>query len=94
MVFTLAALTLVLSACGDPSEAKQHNSAGVELAGQGQLNEALAEFGEAIRLDPQLALAYNKRGFAYDRLGQYQRALEDLNEAIRLIESLTVSGLQ
>lgn len=51
---------------------------------QGRYEEAIAEFDEAIRLDPTLAPAYSNRGGAYSNLGQYQRAIEDYDEAIRL----------
>jgi len=46
--------------------------------------EAIADFTEAIRLDPQFALAYNNRGFVYDQLGQHTEAIADYTEAIRL----------
>ncbi len=44
----------------------------------------MADFDEALSLDPRNALAHNNRGVAYNGLGEYQRAIEDLNEAIRL----------
>src|SRR6266567_3870887 len=45
---------------------------------------ALADYNEAIRLDPKSALALSDRGVAYGNKGDYDRALADLNEAIRL----------
>ena len=65
-------------------KAGEHLKAGDELLAQGQLEEAIAEYDEAIRLDPQFALAYNNRGFANTKLGQYARAIQDYDEAIRL----------
>ena len=75
---TLLALInfVVLPACGGLSEAEQHYNAGVELQEQGRLEEAIAEYDEAIRLDPQDADVYNNRGIAYDELGQLQRAIQ------------------
>ena len=78
-------LALALTACGDGlSEADDHYNSGAALQEQGRPEEAIAEYDEAIRLDPQLAKAYYNRTFAYDDLGQYQRAIEDYDEAIRL----------
>ncbi len=36
----------------------------------GHLAEAIEDYDEAIRLDPQFASAYVNRGIAYRRLGQ------------------------
>jgi len=66
------------------SEAEEHYNAGVKLVSQGKLKEAIAEYDEAIRLEPYLAPAYINRGIAYARLGQHQRAIQDFDEAIRL----------
>ena len=77
-------LILATLACGALSEAEKRYNAGVELQGQGRLEEAIAEYDEATRLDPQLAAAYVNRGSAYGDWGQPQRAIEDYDEAIRL----------
>ena len=50
----------------------------------GQLERAIQDLDEAIRLDPQLAMSYANRGLAYGNLGQYQQAIQDYSEAIRL----------
>jgi tetratricopeptide (TPR) repeat protein len=47
-------------------------------------NRAIADYDEAIRLDPNYALAFYSRGCAYDRKGDYDRAIKDYDEAIRL----------
>ena len=60
------AIALVLSGCGGLGEAERHYSAGVELGNQKQFEEAIAEYGEAIRLDPEHSDAYNKRGELYN----------------------------
>lgn len=87
----LLILALVSSACGgvttrveNVSEAEQHHNVGVGLALKEQWNEAIAEFDEALRLDPNYAVAYINRSTAYFALGQYERAIRDLDEAIRL----------
>ena len=74
----LVTIALVLSACGGLSEAEEHHNAGADLQEQGRLEEAIAEYDEAIRLDPQYSAAYNNRGAAYLDLGWHRRAIEDL----------------
>jgi tetratricopeptide (TPR) repeat protein len=54
-------------------------------AGQGEvLNKAIADYTQAIKLDPNLRAAYHERGGAYAGKGMYDRAIEDYNVAIRL----------
>jgi Tfp pilus assembly protein PilF len=47
-------------------------------------DEAISDFTEAIRLDPNYALAYLYRGGAYDSKGNHEKAITELTEAIRL----------
>ena len=83
-LFFLIALALFLAGCGGPTDAQGYNSSGVKLFERGQAEEALAEYNEAIRLDPQFAVAYFNRGQTYFALGQPQKAVQDYAEAIRL----------
>ena len=46
--------------------------------------EAIQDYDEAIRLNPNYADAYYNRGLAYGAKGDQDRAIQDLNEAIRL----------
>ena len=50
-ILVVASLFVVL-ACGDLSEAGQHYNAGGEHEKEGRLEQAIAEYDEAIRLDP------------------------------------------
>jgi tetratricopeptide (TPR) repeat protein len=47
-------------------------------------DQAIADFTQALRLDPDNANAYNERGSAYAAKGDYDQALADYNQAIRL----------
>jgi tetratricopeptide (TPR) repeat protein len=47
-------------------------------------DNAITQYTEAIRIDPNYAWAYSGRGSAYRMKGQYDTAIKDLNEAIRL----------
>jgi regulator of sirC expression with transglutaminase-like and TPR domain len=53
-------------------------------ASQGGRHLAIADFTEAIRLDPTNAAAHGNRGNAYLAAGQNSRAVADYTEAIRL----------
>jgi len=47
-------------------------------------DRAIADYSEAIRLNPKYATAYNNRGLGYKQKGDYDRAIADFNDAIRL----------
>ncbi len=48
------------------------------------MQEAIAEYDEAIRRNPMHPLAYYNRGNAHLDLGQYQLAVNDYSEAIQV----------
>jgi tetratricopeptide (TPR) repeat protein len=49
-----------------------------------EFDKALADYTEAIRLDPESTTAYNNRAVTYAKKGDFERALADYTEAIRL----------
>ena len=55
---------------------------GKNLLAEEAFSRAIAEFNQAIELDPQLAEAFQLRGFANAQLGQYDEGLEDLDRAL------------
>lgn len=57
---------------------------GVQNASRGQYEEALANFTQAIRLNPRYIEAYKYRGFVCSQLGFEYRATSDLNKAASL----------
>ena len=57
---------------------------GLGLRRKGDYDKAIADYTEAIRLNPKLAEAYYSRGFAYGKKGDYDKAIADYTEAIRL----------
>ena len=61
-----------------------YHSRGLAYYDKGDDDRAIAEYNEAIRLDPKFAQAYSSRGLAYDHKGDLGRAETDYNEAIRL----------
>ncbi len=54
-------------------------------------DRAIAEFNEAIKLDPKNAVAYYDRGVAYGHMGEYDKEITDCTEAIRLDPKLAVA---
>src|SRR6516162_6637253 len=50
----------------------------------GEYDKAIADYNDAIKLDPKNILAFIGRGDAYTSRGDHDRALADYNEAIRL----------
>lgn len=47
-------------------------------------DRAIADYSEAIRIDPNYEHAYYNRGITYDHKGDYDRAIDDYSDAIRL----------
>jgi tetratricopeptide (TPR) repeat protein len=48
------------------------------------LEGAIADYTEAIRLDPTFASAYNNRGATWSKMGVYDEAIADFNTLIRM----------
>ncbi len=57
---------------------------GLAYKSKSQWDKAIADFSEAIRLEPDFVTAYNSRGNAYYGKGQFDRAIKDYDKAIRL----------
>jgi tetratricopeptide (TPR) repeat protein len=65
------------------------NAVTLELRGEaklrkGDLNGAIADFSQAIRVNPQYGLAYRNRGNAKRKKGDLDGAIADYNQAIKL----------
>jgi tetratricopeptide (TPR) repeat protein len=54
-------------------------------------DRAIADFSQAIRLDPNNATIYNERGNAYDSKGDFDRAITDYTQAIRLSPNYAIA---
>jgi tetratricopeptide (TPR) repeat protein len=66
------------------NSAEDFSKGGLEKYNKADYQGAIADYNEAIRLQPDLANAYKSRGNAKYRLGDKQGAIQDYNEAIRL----------
>lgn len=65
------------------AQADAHLSDGLKHAWEGDLDEAIVAFDQAIAVAPDLSVAYLNRGLAYDRQGESGRAIADLDRAVR-----------
>ena len=61
-----------------------YNIRGMIWHDKGELDIAIGDYTDAIRLNPQYDWAYNNRGNAFTDKGEYDRAISDHTEAIRL----------
>jgi tetratricopeptide (TPR) repeat protein len=57
---------------------------GIAYQGKGDVDRAIADFTEAIRLQPRFTMAYASRGSAYEAKSECDRAAADYSEAVRL----------
>ena len=67
-----------------PQTAEEYFERGNTHRKKGDFDGAIADYDEAIRLNPDFTEALNNRGNAWGEKGEYDKAIADLNEAIRL----------
>ncbi len=61
-----------------------HNNLGIALENKGRIEEALAQFQEAVRLRPNLAGFHLNLGLALEKEGQTEAAFAQFQETVRL----------
>ena len=64
--------------------AVEHYNRGIARKAKGDLDRAIADYTEAIRLDPEYEYAYFNRGVAWSRKGDLDRAIADYDRVLRL----------
>ena len=69
---------------GKSAEANKALDRGLALRVKNDLDGAIAEYSEAIRLDPTIGIAFGGRAMAWAAKGEHQKAIVDFDEAIRL----------
>jgi tetratricopeptide (TPR) repeat protein len=82
----IAACSAVIKGKKDKDDklAEIYDRRGVAYRSQGDLNAAIKDYDQAIKLNSKFAQAYNNRGVAYDHKGDFDRALADFDQAIKL----------
>ena len=67
--------------------AEDYDSRGAAYVARGQVEEGVADYSQAIALNPNDAIAYKDRGGAYRAKGLYDQAVADYSQAIALTPS-------
>jgi tetratricopeptide (TPR) repeat protein len=79
----IAACTRAInSGAGRPSI--NYNYRGLAYNRKGENDRAIADYTEALRLDPKYAMAYDNRALAYRSKGDTDRAIANYDKAIQL----------
>lgn len=66
------------------NHAEVFNNRGMAYRAKGELDRAIQDYSQAIKLNGKLALLYNNRGVAYDRKSEFDRAIQDYEQALKL----------
>ncbi|MEP1060114.1 MULTISPECIES: tetratricopeptide repeat protein [Cyanophyceae] len=72
------------AALPDPKTAKEFNQRGTSRVQNGDLDAAIADFSQAVRLKRDYATAYYNRGTVYASTGNVRAALADYTQVIAL----------
>jgi Tfp pilus assembly protein PilF len=88
-IVTLSAMSVAMVQDATAQEtplpnARAYLKRGITYRGKGDNDRAIADFTQAIQLDPKSTQAYVNRGFAYDDKGDDDRAIADYSQAIQL----------
>jgi tetratricopeptide (TPR) repeat protein len=73
---------------------QQWKTKGIEAAGRKDFQQAVEDYTQALRLNPNNASLYRYRGIAYGPLGQHGRAIEDFDQSLRLDPKPGVYGVR
>jgi tetratricopeptide (TPR) repeat protein len=98
VVAALPLIILLFSGCastggayGTSSSASFFFNRGSTLLDRQEYESAIADFTEAIRLDPNNAAAYNNRGVAYYYKGDIDKAIAGYEAALRIDPNYTLA---
>lgn len=73
--------TIAVLSCASADDALDRGNEFFEVR---QYEEAVEEYTEALRIDPEYAGAYYNRGYAYYLMGRYDRSIADYSKSLRL----------
>ena len=72
--------TIARPSASIPKEAEAYSGRAVVYGRKGEHDKAIADYNQAIRLDPKYTLAYYNRGVVYAIKGEYDKAIADYAE--------------
>jgi tetratricopeptide (TPR) repeat protein len=67
-----------------PMTAQAYSNRGTVWYDKRDYDRAIADYSEAIKIDPKDATSYDSRGLAWHSKGNYDRAIADYGEALRI----------
>jgi len=67
-----------------PNNAGFHLSRGILFKNKGDIDHAMADFGEVIRIDSKRDEAYSRRADVYSDKGDFDHAIDGISEAIKI----------
>ena len=73
----------LITACANPLSTNSHDS-GIEKSQQGNYQGAIADFNQAIEINPQHANPYYNRGLARELANDLEGACDDWRKAVDL----------
>jgi len=79
------------SSATDADRTYAHFQRGLSYERKGDMDHAIQDDSEVIKVSPKEAMAYNNRGFAYQRKGDLDHAIADYDHAIQLVPELGIA---
>jgi S1-C subfamily serine protease len=80
---SIAACSKLIARPSSRVHAAAFHNRGVAFRAKGNLEQAVSDISQGIRLDPQRSYRWQERGEIYTQQGKYQQAIVDITEAIR-----------
>lgn len=74
----------MVTSCGTRKTAEEFFEEGKKFSLANNFEQAIINYNEAIKLNPDMVKAYNNRGVAYVETKKYDLAIADFNKAIEL----------
>jgi tetratricopeptide (TPR) repeat protein len=59
-----------------------YNDRGLSWYHKGEYDKAIADYNQALAVNPNYAIAYNNRGNTWEKKGEYDKAIADYNQAL------------
>jgi eukaryotic-like serine/threonine-protein kinase len=78
----------------DPNSAEYHYQLGISLTNQGKLDEAITEYGKALKMNPKLTGAQSKLAEIYSKQGKRDAAVEEYKKITELAPKYSVGHYQ